>query len=87
VKDATAACQLPHPRGVKIQAMAFPMAARMEWSISSSSSIRNVPSTDPKKERNQTTMVDRRMIVPAFLMKDQPRSHMDRSTLPRVGQW
>ena len=32
-------------------------------------------------------MVDRRMIVPAFLMKDQPRSHMLRRTLPRVGQW
>ena len=27
------------------------------------------------------------MMVPAFLMKDQPRSHMERSTLPRVGQW
>ena len=27
------------------------------------------------------------MMVPAFLMKLQPRSHMLRSTLPRVGQW
>ncbi len=27
------------------------------------------------------------MMVPAFLMKDQPRSHMERRTLPRVGQW
>ena len=26
-------------------------------------------------------------MVPAFLMKDQPRSHMERSTLPRVGIW
>ena len=27
------------------------------------------------------------MIVPAFLMKDQPRSHMERRTLPSVGIW
>ena len=27
------------------------------------------------------------MMVPAFLMKLQPRSHMLRRTLPRVGQW
>ena len=32
-------------------------------------------------------MVDSRMMVPAFLMKDQPRSHMERRTLPTVGQW
>ena len=25
--------------------------------------------------------------MPAFLMKDQPRSHMDLRTLPSVGQW
>ena len=33
------------------------------------------------------TIVERRIIVPAFLMKDQPRSHMDRMTLTKVGQW
>ena len=27
------------------------------------------------------------MIVPAFLMKDQARSHMLRSTAPTVGIW
>ena len=27
------------------------------------------------------------MIVPAFLIKDQPRSHMDRSTFFKVGMW
>ena len=27
------------------------------------------------------------MIVPAFLMNDQPRSHIERSTLPSVGRW
>ena len=85
--EATAACQLPQPRGLKIQASTPPMAARMEWSISSSDSMRNVPSTVPKYVVNQTKIVDSRMIVPAFLMKDQPRSHMERRTLPSVGQW
>ena len=33
------------------------------------------------------TMEESRIIVPAFLMKDQARSHMERSTLPTVGQW
>ena len=32
-------------------------------------------------------MVESRMIVPAFLMNDQPRSHIERSTLPIVGRW
>ena len=85
--EATVACQLPQPRGAKIQAMALPTRARMEYSISSSDSIRKAPSTQPKKVRNQTRMVESRMMVPAFLMKDQPRSHMERSTLDRVGQW
>ena len=48
VMDATTACQLPQPRGAKIQSMAPPMAARMEQSICSSDSIWNCPSTQPK---------------------------------------
>ena len=32
-------------------------------------------------------MVESRITVPAFLIKDQPRSHIERSTLPTVGQW
>ena len=48
VMEATVACQLPQPRGLKIQAMTPPMAARMELWISLSSSIRKVPSTQPK---------------------------------------
>ena len=66
--------------------MTPPMAARMELWISLSSSIRKVPSTQPKYVVNHTKMVESRMMVPAFLMKLQPRSHMLRSTLPRVGQ-
>ena len=37
--------------------------------------------------RNQRIMVDRRMMVPARLMKDQPRSHMERRTLLAEGAW
>ena len=33
VMEATVACQLPQPSGVKIQAIALPMVARMEESI------------------------------------------------------
>ena len=87
VMEATAACQLPQPRGLKIHASTPPMAARMEQPISSSESIRKLPSTKPKKLVNQTKMVDSRMMVPAFLMKLQPRSHMLRSTFRAVGRW
>ena len=45
------------------------------------------PSTKPKKLRNQMTMVDSKMMVPAFLMKDQPRSHMEWNRVPTVGIW
>ena len=86
VIEATVACQVPQPSGAKIQAMAPPMPARIEWLISSSASIRKLPSTTPKKLRNQTRIVESRIMVPAFLIKDQPRSHMDRSTLPTVGR-
>ena len=41
----------------------------------------------PKKVVNQTRMVDSRMMVPAFLMKDQPRSQVEWSRFFRVGQW
>ena len=33
------------------------------------------------------SMVDNRIIVPAFLIKDQPRSHILLSTLVTVGIW
>ena len=36
---------------------------------------------------NHTNMVERRMTVPAFFMKDQPRSHIERRTFPTVGRW
>ena len=47
----------------------------------------NFPSTHPKYDKNQMIIVERRMIVPAFLMNDQPRSHMERKRFPIVGRW
>ncbi len=84
VSDATADFQLPQPRGAKTHATALPIAARM---LSSISTIPNEPSTLPKLEVNQTTTVANRIIVPAFLINDHARSHILRSTLPKVGQW
>ena len=48
VMDATAACQLPKPSGIKIQEIALPMRARMDISISSSVSMRKPSSAKPK---------------------------------------
>ena len=48
VMEATAACQLPQPKGMKIQATRLPIRARMEQSICSSLSIWKAPSTQPK---------------------------------------
>ena len=87
VTEAVAACQVPKPSGRNRNANGIPILASIEYSSSSSASIRKEPSTTPKKERNQITMVESRMMVPAFLMNDQPRSHIERSTLPTVGRW
>jgi hypothetical protein len=50
-----------------------------------SSTIPKCPSTKPKLDVNHTKMVDKRITVPAFLIKDQPRSHILLSTLETVG--
>ena len=84
VIEATAACQVPQPSGAKIQAIALPIAARMLLSIST---MPKEPSAHPNEEVNQTRIVASRITVPAFLINDHPRSHMERSTLPTVGQW
>ena len=46
-----------------------------------------VPLTEPKLVRNQMTMEEITMTVPARLMKDQPRSQVPRRTLPQAGRW
>ena len=47
----------------------------------------NAPSTKPKYVVNHTRIVERRIIVPAFLMNDQPLSHIERSRFITVGIW
>ena len=84
---AMVAVASPKPSGAKIQQIALPITPRMLLSSSISASNPNEPSTVPKQEPAQMMIEEIRIIVPAFLMKDQPRSHMERSTLPTVGQW
>ena len=73
------------PKGPKIQAIAEPIFARIL--LFSSSTIPKEPPSHPKPIKNHRTMVERRMIVPAFLIKDQPLSHMLLKIFPAVGQW
>ena len=80
---ATADFQSPQPSGAKIHAMPLQIIERKP-SLKSSTMPKR-PSAKPKLEVNQMKMVDSRMMVPAFLMKDQPRSHMLLSTFPTVG--
>ena len=87
VTAATAIFQLPQPSGAKIGAITPPIAAKILLSNCSASNIVKLPSTQPNPCKNQSTMVESKMMVPAFLMKDQPRSHMLRSTFPTVGIW
>ncbi len=87
VMAATADFQSPQPRGRKSHANVFPIAAKILLSISIWSSIRKLPSTHPKNVVNHTKIVDSIMMVPAFLIKDQPRSHMLLATFPTVGIW
>ena len=82
---ATAAFQSPQPSGAKIHATAEPIAARILLFISST--IPKLPPSTPKLCANHTKMVERRIIVPAFLMKDHPRSHVLLRTFPTVGRW
>ena len=87
VKEATVACQVPKPRGAKIHASAEPTFARIERLSSSFPSIRKPSAVQPKKEVNQTTIVESRITVPAFFTKDQPRSQVERRTVFTVGRW
>ena len=73
-----------HPRGAKIHAIAEPIFARIL--LFNSSTIPNPPFSQPKPIKNQRTIVERRMMVPAFLMKDQPLSHILLRMFPAVGQ-
>ena len=82
---ATVACQVPKPRGRKMKHTAPPMAASREVLLSST--MPKPASVKPKPWRNQRMMEEARMMVPARLMKDQPRSQVARRTLPTEGTW
>ena len=60
------------------------MYARIEMSISSV--IWNPP-LKVNACKNQMRIVASVITVPAFLMNDQARSQVERSTLPTVGKW
>ena len=47
----------------------------------------NLPSYQPKFERNHTSTVAAKMMVPAFMMKDFTRSQMWSNQLRRAGRW
>ena len=88
VMVATAAFQAQppaQPRGAKTQAMLFPMEARREVLLSSTWT--RPPSEMPKPCKNQRMTLERRITVPARLIKDQPRSQVARSTLEADGRW
>ena len=52
------------------------------YDMDTDTEVANFIKTLPPYERK---IVEMRMIVPAFLMNDQPRSHIERRTLPTVG--
>ena len=83
---ATAALISPKPSGLNIQQIAPPMIPSMLLSSSISGSKASEPLTTPNTDPAQMMIEDSRMMVPAFLMNDQPRSHIERSTFPTVGQ-
>ncbi len=83
VTVATVDCQSPKPSGAKIKATALPTtASRLELL---SSTMPKAPSAKPKPCRNHNTMEEARMMVPARLMKLQPRSHVACSTFLALG--
>ena len=84
---AIAALILPNPSGAKIQQIAPPMIPKILLSSSISGSNTNAPSTNPKTEPAHIRIDERRIIVPAFLINELARSHMERNTFPAVGQW
>ena len=85
VKVATAACQLPKPRGAKMGATTLPTAASRLWLLSST--MVKLPSTKPKPCKNHKITEEARITVPARLMKLQPRSQVACSTLRALGTW
>ena len=89
---ATAIFQLPHPSGVKIHAIRLPILANDTLSLSSfhccilpvrrSSAFQMLRLSIRSSARTRQRWLIDVIIVPAFLMKDQPRSHILLNTFP-----
>ncbi len=84
---ATVAWALSKPSGANIHLIPFPSIPSTLFSSSISTSNPNLPPTAPNLDPAQITIVARRMMVPAFLIKEAPRSHILRNTLETVGIW
>ena len=85
VKVATAAFQLPKPKGAKRKATARPMEASRLALLSST--MPNTPPAKPKPCRNHRMMEEARITVPARLIKLHPRSQVEWSTFLAEGMW
>ena len=59
--------------------------SRLSSSSISEPNTKLPPSGKPKCDPAQIIIDERRIIVPAFLMNDQPRSHIERRIFPTVG--
>ena len=81
---ATAACQVPKPKGANRGARRPPTKPRME--DSSLDTMPKVPPSKPKDWRNQSSTLMARIRVPAFTRKPFTFSHTWRAIFLRVGR-
>ncbi len=84
---AMAAVASPKPRGRKIHLMPLPKTPSTLSDSSSSVLNPRPPFTMPKQDPAQIRMEESKIMVPAFLIKEYPLSHMLLSTFPAAGQW
>jgi len=79
-KRATVACQKPNPAGPNSGASIFPMLPTR---------LSSEPYSTPQGRlaRAHTATTERRMKVPAFCRKRNPRSQACRNTIPAEGIW
>ena len=83
-RRATAACQVPKPRGTKTGERKVPMEPRMEEEASDT--MPKAPPSKPKVWRNQSSTLMARIRVPAFTRKPFTFSHTWRAMFFRVGR-
>ena len=76
---------LPKPNGAKIQQIALPSIPSTLFSNSISKLKPKEPSIMPNIEPAHMIIDDNNMMVPAFLIKEEARSHIERKRLDTVG--